>query len=133
MRRVFQSVESRRGWAVVVAGLGLAMVILGAAGAHLLSNSEPSALSRFETALEYHQIHTLAMAAWVWATPKLGRLEAAVLCTWLVGIVLFSGGLYGLAFFHDHPLRSLTPLGGISLMGGWVLSGISSWRRYGNV
>ena len=112
------------------ASLQKTMVAIGAAGAHLLAGAESVRISRFETALEYHQIHTLAMAAWLWATPQLKRLESLVLLAWLLGLLLFSGGLYGLAILDDHPLRSLTPIGGLSFMLGWALSGLSLWRRH---
>ena len=130
MERSSHPLESRRIWGLVIATLGLAMVAIGAAGAHLLSGADSSKISRFETALEYHQIHVLAMAAWLWATSQLKRLDSLVLLAWLIGLLLFSGGLYGLALYDDHPLRSLTPLGGISLMLGWALTGLSLWRRH---
>ena len=125
--------ESRRFWGAVVAVLGLMMVIFGAAGAHLLVDASQTSLSRFETALEYHQVHTLAMAGWLWTKPRLNRLEVLVLVSWLTGLLLFSGGLYGLAAFDDHPFRSLTPAGGMSLMLGWILTGVSLWRGHDNV
>lgn len=133
MKQSFNILESRRGWGIVVAVLGLLMVIFGAAGAHLFADASQANASRFETALEYHQIHTIAMAAWLWTKPQLDRLEVWVLVAWTTGLILFSGGLYGLALFDDHPFRSLTPVGGISLMLGWILTGLSLWRSHDHV
>lgn len=38
---------------------------------------------------------------------------------WLLGILLFSGSLYGLALGGPQWLGPVTPLGGIFLLAGW--------------
>lgn len=48
-----------------------------------------------------------------------------------VGILLFSGSLYWLGINGAGslgPLSLMTPLGGISLLSGWVLLTLASWR-----
>ncbi len=48
-----------------------------------------------------------------------------------IGILLFSGSLYWLGIHGAGSLGSLslaTPLGGFSLLSGWVLLSLASWR-----
>jgi uncharacterized membrane protein YgdD (TMEM256/DUF423 family) len=45
-------------------------------------------------------------------------------CFFLVGIVLFSGSLYLLAYTGIRWLGAITPLGGLSLLAGWVVLAI---------
>jgi uncharacterized membrane protein YgdD (TMEM256/DUF423 family) len=46
----------------------------------------------------------------------------------LIGIVLFCGSLYALAFGAPHAVGFLTPLGGLLLIAGWVSFVIAMWR-----
>lgn len=39
----------------------------------------------------------------------------------VVGIVLFAGSIYALTFGAPKAIGVVTPLGGLSLMAGWVL------------
>lgn len=95
---------------------GAAAVALGAFGAHGLQNrvSDPKLLSNWNTAAQYHLIHSLALlAAASHKSPWAGRLFAA-------GIAVFSGSLYALVLTGERRLGAVTPLGGLCLIGGWL-------------
>jgi uncharacterized membrane protein YgdD (TMEM256/DUF423 family) len=110
---------------------GLTGVALGALGAHALrvQLTERGMVQAWETAARYHLIHAvalLALAAWSRAEAPVGRGEGGLVrwttVAWSVGVVLFSGSLYGLALGGPGKvLGPITPLGGIALLIGWLL------------
>ena len=114
--------------ALLAAGfLGLTGVALGAFGAHALRAqlTELGTRDRWETAVHYHLIHTVAIfAAAAWLRPGFEsaatRLGWAVR-GWILGVFLFSGSLYLLALKAAPGWlgASVTPLGGLSFMIGW--------------
>ena len=87
-------------------------------------------LAVWNTGVQYHLWHALGMmavglcAAIVPDGPWL-RSAGALL---LAGIVLFSGSLYALALGAPKGLGELTPVGGISLMLGWVALAVAVLR-----
>ena len=108
--------------------LGVTGVALGAFGAHALRESllERGTSSAWETGARYQLIHAVvvfAAAAWLRAGtgPGTVRMQWAVRC-WIVGTVLFAGSLYGLALSGPHFLVFLTPIGGVTLLSGWVMA-----------
>lgn len=105
-------------------------VILGAFGAHALKPvlSEMS-LATFETAVKYQMWHSsvllfLALAMLHFPMPA---FRWSALC-FILGIVLFSGSLYLLAFGGPRWLGPITPLGGLSLILGWIFLLIGAFR-----
>jgi uncharacterized membrane protein YgdD (TMEM256/DUF423 family) len=54
---------------------------------------------------------------------------AAVLV--LLGIILFSGSLYGLTLGAPRVMGAVTPVGGVALIAGWVLFAYGAWRELG--
>jgi uncharacterized membrane protein YgdD (TMEM256/DUF423 family) len=107
--------------------LGLTGVALGALGAHAMRASlvERGMTQAWETAARYHVFHAIALigiAAWLRAAPapRTGRLMAWATGAWCVGVVLFSGSLYGLALGGPRWLGPVTPLGGVALLLGWL-------------
>jgi uncharacterized membrane protein YgdD (TMEM256/DUF423 family) len=103
---------------------GFFAVALGAFGAHgLRGKLSASLMSAFETAVQYQAIHTLAMLAACVLSLHFGRgvwFQYAGI-GFSIGIVLFSGSLYGLAMTSARWLGPVTPLGGLFLLVGWVL------------
>jgi uncharacterized membrane protein YgdD (TMEM256/DUF423 family) len=98
--------------------LGLSAVILGAFGAHALKThlAANGTNAIWEKAVFYHLIH--AVMLYVLAARN-GRITAPWVC-FALGILFFSGSLYGLAVTRAHWLGPITPLGGIFLMAGWI-------------
>jgi uncharacterized membrane protein YgdD (TMEM256/DUF423 family) len=122
-------------FALVAAGfLGLTGVACGALGAHGLAERLTAAgtLHGWETAARYHLIHAVAVfAASVWLRTTAigaGRIQWAVRC-WAVGVVLFSGSIYGLALGGPRWLGPVTPIGGVTLMAGWLCVLVAAFAR----
>ncbi|HEU4650196.1 MAG TPA: DUF423 domain-containing protein [Croceibacterium sp.] len=92
--------------------------MLGAFGAHALkARLGGEALSVWQTAVQYHFWHALALLA----VPQL-KGAWAKLAGWLfvAGIVVFSGSLYALALGAPRELGMVTPIGGVALILGWA-------------
>ncbi len=109
----------------LLAGLGVA---LGALGAHALaSRLSPYELAIFETGARYQLIHGVAVVVCALVAD---RLPQARLAGWLLalGVLLFSGSLYGLALTHLRALGPVTPLGGVSFIAGWLVLAVSALR-----
>ncbi len=103
----------------VAAFLGVA---LGAFGAHgLRGRVSPEMLSVFETAVRYQMYHALALLITAAAIGRIGDARLLVVAGWcfLVGIVLFSGSLYGLALTSVSIMGAITPIGGLAFLVGW--------------
>lgn len=97
---------------------------MGALGAHALhaTLAANDMLEAWRTAVLYHLVHTLALlGVSLWACTRStvsSRMQLAV-WAWAVGIVFFSGSLYGLALGGPGLLGPITPLGGLAFMIGW--------------
>ena len=101
---------------------GFSGVALGAFAAHALKKRlDQYALDIIQTATQYQMIHALAMLVVV-ALAQVGGMQLR-LPLWLfaVGIPLFSGSLYALALTGIKPLGMITPIGGLCLLGGWLV------------
>jgi uncharacterized membrane protein YgdD (TMEM256/DUF423 family) len=99
--------------------LGALGVGLGAFGAHGLKGMlvERGTFEIWQTAVLYHLVHLTAFAF------LLVRVETA---RWnyrlfLGGVILFSGSLYLYALLEVKFLAMVTPVGGVLLLGGWLL------------
>lgn len=116
---------------IVAAANGLLAVALGAFGAHGLKGrlSAPM-LSAYETAVQYHFYHTLALFGLAILIQRLG--EKALLLgsgyLFIAGMLLFSGSLYLLALGGPRWLGPITPLGGLALITAWLLLFIAAIR-----
>ncbi len=117
---------------IIVTGALLAglAVMLGAFGAHALkAKVSPEDLTIFETAVKYHMYHALGLIL-------IGFLgfhypsKAIQLPAWMmmVGILIFSGSLYVLVLSGIRWLGAITPIGGISLIAGWLLLAFNLYR-----
>ncbi len=108
---------------------GFLAVALGAFGAHGLEETLAAngREATFNTANLYHITHTLALLAVAWlAGVSRGRFAAWAGIFMLLGIVLFSGSLYLLAIFNLSFMGAVAPLGGGSLLAGWLCIGIAA-------
>lgn len=110
---------------------GLLAVALGAFAAHALKNRlDEYAQGIFQTAVNYHFIHTLALLACAilllhW--PKSTALLVAA-CAFIIGIMLFSGSLYTLSLTGIRGLGAITPFGGIAFIVGWTALFLAAYR-----
>ena len=117
-------------WIAGAAMAGLSVAI-GAFGAHALrARLEPARLATFETAVQYHMLHAVALLA---VAALAGRVQSQQLLLlsgglFTAGIFLFSGSLYALAITGITWLGAITPLGGLAFIGGWLCMGIAAWK-----
>jgi uncharacterized membrane protein YgdD (TMEM256/DUF423 family) len=110
---------------------GLVAVALGAFGAHgLKSRLDAGMFSAWETAVQYHFYHTLALFGLAVLMQRLGEKTLLVTSGYLfiAGMVLFSGSLYGLALGAPRWLGPITPIGGLAFMAAWLLLFIAAIR-----
>ena len=108
--------------ALLVGLAGASAVMFGAFGAHALQNVlDVAHRELWHTAVEYHFWHALALVLVVAA----GQGKASRVAIWSLGlgIVLFSGSLYGLALGAPRWLGIVTPFGGMAFMVGWMALG----------
>ena len=104
---------------------GLTGVALGAFGAHGLREvlARQGSQHTWELAVNYQLIHALALlGAGLWLKFPAASAPKSILWAaraWVVGILFFSGSLYGLALGGPRILGPITPLGGIAFLIGW--------------
>jgi len=122
-------------WYISLAAVsGLLAVALGAFGAHALkARLDETALAVYQTAVQYHFYHSLALLAvglfCLWLPQS--RLLLASGMAFVIGLLVFCGSLYILSFTGMRWLGAITPLGGLSFMVGWTLLALAGWRLGG--
>ncbi|GAB5453112.1 MAG: DUF423 domain-containing protein [Halioglobus sp.] len=109
-------------------------VALGAFGAHGLKDKlDDYALGVFQTAVQYHFYHSLALLAV--GIIALNQPQTALLrnsgLLFTCGIVIFSGSLYLLSITGVRWLGAITPLGGLAFIAGWACLAGYSWKQFG--
>ncbi len=140
---------------MLAAGFGFLAVLIGAFGAHGLSDTKylknkyadlkpkdvsgmelPAAykyLQDFHTGVRYHMWHALALfgTGLLMLRKSTGVLSAAAWC-FSTGIVLFSGALYVLVIggpkFGGIPWGMVAPIGGTLLLVAWILLLVAAYR-----
>ena len=110
---------------------GMVAVMLGAFGAHALRGRlDEYAQGVFQTAVQYHFYHSLALLAvgvLAITQPQTAMLKSS---GWLffIGILIFSGSLYILSISGLRWLGAITPLGGLSFIAGWACLAATGWK-----
>lgn len=110
--------------------VGCLGVAAGAFGAHALSTRlAPDRLELFELAARYQMIHALALMGAAWAVQRFPS-GAANAAGWLLfaGVLIFCGTIYALAFGAPRVLGAVTPIGGLSLIAGWLMLAVAALR-----
>ncbi|MAE93379.1 MAG: hypothetical protein CL910_01830 [Deltaproteobacteria bacterium] len=108
-------------WLVTAALSGATAVALGAFGAHgLKSRVPPESVESWNTAVEYHLLHSVVLLALALYTAR-GAGDARWAMRLLAGgIALFSGSIYVLVLGGPRVLGPITPIGGAFLISGWI-------------
>ena len=118
-------------WIGLGALFGLLSVVVGALGVHALRDTlDPGSLNTLQTAARFQMYHALALVLTgllVDRSPS-RRLVAA---GWLfaAGVVFFCGSLYILALTGIGIFGAVAPIGGASLMAGWLLLLLSVFTK----
>jgi uncharacterized membrane protein YgdD (TMEM256/DUF423 family) len=126
-------------WIVVLAGiLGMIGVAVGAFAAHGL---EPALseqgiapediaerLDQCDVAVRYHLTHTLALLVIGFLSPTEFRWRRTFAALFLLlGILLFSGGLYSMVFLGEMGHWAIVPSGGLCFLLGWLWVATLGW------
>ncbi len=121
-------------WMMIAALFGGAAVIFGAMIAHFMDAEHVDV--RFQViGLAFHMFHVapLMVLSFIRNDHSLsGTLGQIAGLFFVAGILLFSGSLYYMPFGDELVGASLTPVGGVSFILGWVclaVSGFLIWRR----
>ena len=110
---------------IILAGMnGFLAVSIGAFAAHMLRDRlSPELLNTFQTGVQYHMYHALALLGigvmmLNFPASNLLRISAYLMMS---GILLFSGSLYLLSITGIQWLGAITPLGGLCFLTAWAL------------
>lgn len=106
-------------------------VAFGAFGAHALKGRlDDYALGVFQTAVQYHFYHSLALLGVGILAVSQPHTTLLKTSGWLffLGILVFSGSLYLLSISGIRWLGAITPLGGLAFLAGWACLAASGWK-----
>ncbi|WP_428357338.1 DUF423 domain-containing protein [Methyloprofundus sp.] len=109
----------------------LLAVAMGAFGAHALKTVlSPEMLAVYKTAVNYQMWHALGLGFIALLRQQNPEARLLIYAGWLMfaGIVLFSGSLYLLSFSGVKWLGMITPFGGLSFLGAWLLVVIFAFK-----
>ena len=125
-------------WLIFAALFGFLGVAMGAFGAHGLRDSllaenpleGPRLLTTFKTGAQYAQIHALALFG-VAILSRTITSKWLTYCGWafVFGTAVFSVTLWALVLTGHKWLGAITPIGGLSLLVGWFLLGVTGVKH----
>ncbi len=113
-----------RFWLIAgAANMLLALIVAASVGHKLEGEFVPVIRNIFDTAREMHFVHALALIAVGIVSGQFGRKLLIDLAGWafLAGILFFCGGIYAAFGPNATAVKPLIPLGGATLMLGWIL------------
>lgn len=111
---------------------GLSAVILGAFGAHALKEIlTTDELMSFETAVRYQMYHALVLLFIAIFDGFTAKQKKIINTFFYVGVLFFSGSIYiiQLTSVTAKSIWFITPLGGLFLIGGWLVMIIVFLRK----
>jgi len=122
--------NNRIGERWIIAGCGMAAfaVAFGALGAHALEGWLPDKypedfskrLGFWETGVRYQMYHAIGLVL-IGLTPVIrAKMRNVAASLMLIGMILFSGCLYGWVLFDIKPLVAVVPIGGVCLILSWL-------------
>lgn len=106
--------------------LGITGIILGAFGAHgLKALINVEAQQTFETGVRYQMYHALFLLFIGSTSIIANKTKSVIYYLTVIGIVFFSGSIYGLATnmlttFDFKTIGFVTPIGGLLLIVAWI-------------
>ncbi len=107
---------------------GFLAVAFGAFGAHALDGRlSADAEGWWQTATQYALPH--AVAALAVSLSNLRGLAASSAWLFVLGALVFAGSLYAMALTGVSGLGAITPIGGVAMLAGWVMLGVSGLRK----
>jgi uncharacterized membrane protein YgdD (TMEM256/DUF423 family) len=127
-------------WVILIAGLlGGVGVAIGAYAAHGLEKSLQEQmlapedvierLDQCDVAVRYHMIHVLALLAiGLGCGQRPSRRSHCAVVLFLLGIALFSGGLYSMVFIGQMGHWAIVPSGGLCFILAWLCTASLGWK-----
>lgn len=117
----------------LLAGLAVG---LGAIGAHLLESQlpqwygadSPRRLEAWHTAVFWQTVHALGLMVLALSPVASCRRGTVVASFFVVGVALFSGCLYAWVLSGQAWLVAPVPVGGTTLIVGWLVLSLFAWR-----
>ena len=106
--------------------LGILSIVLGAFAAHGLEKViDNEAINTFETGVRYQMYHSLLLLFVGNASILASKTKRIILILVILGTLLFSGSIYGLATnefsgFNFKNIAFITPIGGLLLISSWL-------------
>lgn len=131
-----------RNWIAVGGLLAALAVAVGAFGAHgLEARLDPAKastpaeaaqrtrlLDNFKTAAEYQLTSAIGIVlAGLVATQRHTKWTSAAALCLLLGVALFSGGLYAWVLTGQKLFVAIVPIGGTAFIVGWTLLAVAGW------
>lgn len=119
--------ETQKKLILLGTSLGFIGIILGAFAAHGLENLiSENAINTFETGVKYQIYHALFLVFLSSQKFTTAKLNKSLFWLILVGVIFFSGSIYGLATneltsFDFKIIAWITPIGGTLLILSWAL------------
>ncbi|WP_298516835.1 DUF423 domain-containing protein [uncultured Kordia sp.] len=116
---------------LIAALYGALGIIFGAFGAHALKKIlSEELLKSFETGVKYQMYHAIVLLVIGFQFPFVDTIEKSAAWCLIIGTFLFSFSIYGLCISSAKGkklkfLGPITPLGGLLLVIGWILLGVS--------
>lgn len=116
---------------LIAALYGALGIIFGAFGAHALKKVlSPDLLKSFETGVKYQLYHAIVLLIIGFQFSFTETLETSTAWCFIAGTFLFSFSIYGLCISSAKGkklrfLGPITPIGGLLLVIGWILLGVS--------
>ena len=109
-------------WGIkVAAALGASAVAAGAFGAHgLKARVSPEDLEIWRTGAHYQLVHALVILAVSLAPWAQSKERGRALKLLVFGSLVFAGTLYAMVLGGPRILGAITPIGGLSLILGWL-------------
>ena len=117
---------------VAGASFGATGVLFGAFGAHgLRSKLSAEMLAIYQTGIQYHMFHAVGLmiigVVFQWVNNSIYMLWAG--SSMVLGILIFSGSLYLLSITGMPWLGSITPIGGLAFLVGWLLFAYAVFKQ----
>jgi len=117
----------QRIWIGVASLTGLGAVAMAAVAAHGLNGPDPAAQRIVASGVQIQGWHALALLGAALWCPRGGGLAHAAALAFAVGTLLFCGAVYRQGLTGSS-LGLVAPTGGVILMVGWLLLGLSALR-----
>lgn len=116
---------------------GFLAILMGAFGAHGLKNIlDTTAIAVFETGVKFQMYHAVLLLI-LPSLPLTVRVKKALFFLLLVGVLFFSGSIYGLATntltsFDFRKIAIITPVGGTLLAVAWGVLVVNFLKKNNN-